>query len=137
LLHIPLKDNYNEALELIDINRVVGFSTIHQHSQICNEKYQIKTETDANAMALELHDSDINILEQFIRDNPLLKPKTVRAELLKKRQKFKKQQVIKKIQEVRSEIFSKDPLLTFTPKYCALDNNLVEYNLFKFVSYPI
>ena len=89
-------------------------------------------------MAIELYDSDINVLEQFIRDNPLLEPKTVRAELLKKRQKFKKQQVIKKIQEVRSEIFSKDPLLTFTPKYCAaLDNNLLSIISLNFFSYAL
>ena len=40
--------------------------------------------------------------------------------------------MIKKIQDVRNELFPKEPFITFTPQYCAaLDTNSPEYNLYK------
>ena len=92
-----------------------------------------KKEENANSLVVgELYNSNLQVLEIFIRKNPLLEPKTVRAELLKMKQKFTKLEIIKKIQDVRNELFPKENLATFTPLFCsAIDSNLPEYNLFK------
>ena len=63
LIYIPLENNYDEALELIDQDQINGIFTLNEHSQLCNEKYHKKRENEANFMVIEHYESDLNILE--------------------------------------------------------------------------
>ena len=81
---------------------------------------------------VDVYGSNFNVLESFIRENPLLEPRTVYAEMLKKYQRFKKKDVNKLIQQIRGEIFPKDSEKILNAYYCqATDTSDPNYNLFR------
>jgi len=130
IIHIPLESNYNENYELQD-NNVKDTTFINQHSDRCEEKMNKKNQ-DTNSLPVEAYSSDVSVLEAYIKSFPLLEPKTVKAEMLSKKQKFTNSQILTKIQQIRNELFPRDKEKVFSPVYCcALDSSENSYNLFR------
>jgi len=130
-LHIPIS-NYDNNFELINPSEITGAIYINNHSTQCMEKNARKIDIEHNIIEGEALSSDHKVLEEFLKNNPLLEPKNVRVEMLKRGQKFKKVDILKKIQEIRNELFPKEDQKVFTPLFCTvLDSNNPNYNMFK------
>jgi len=118
-------------LEFIDSNNVQEIKVISNHSETCSiTKEQEKD--DQGPIMIDQVKSDIKVLESFIRKNPLLEPKIIKAEMLKQNQAFKNLQIIKTLQAIRNEIFPRDEEKVFTTFYCiTLDSDEHGLNLFR------
>jgi len=81
---------------------------------------------------VELFESDVSVLKEYVRDHPLEEPKQIRAEMAKLRQNFTRNQIVNVIQDIRKELFPRDKEKVFTPTYCAaIDSKEQCFNLFK------
>ena len=84
IIQIPLSQNYQEeTFEFLDASNIISLQIITQHSETCpqlNEENKMNQEP----LALSQMKSDFDVLEEFVRTNPLLEPKIVKAEMLKK-----------------------------------------------------
>ena len=130
-IHIPLS-NFDSNFEIRDLSNICGVRYINDHTIQCKKKYDKRKEIEQNIVEAGAFSSDLQLLEQYIRNHPLLEPKNVKVEMLKQGQKFKKFQILKKIQEIRNELFPKDDIMAFTPLFCnAVDSTHPNYNLFK------
>jgi len=79
-----------------------------------------------------VYNSDFHVLEKFIRENPLLEPRTIYSEMLKKYQKLKKKDICKLIQLIRRDLFPKDNDKILYAYFCqAQDSPGPNYNLFR------
>ena len=123
IIHIPMDNYHYETLELVDSSNVVGIQIINQHSEICSEKLMEEEKESNSVVAVNKLGSDLKILEQFVRLNPLLEPKVIKAEMIKQNQNFKKFQIIKIIQEVRNELFPRNTEKVFTSYFCSALNS--------------
>jgi len=133
IIQIPFRKNFDqETLELIDSNNVQEIKIISDHSETCFQLLKEQEKDDQGPIMIDQVKSDIKVLERFIRKNPLLEPKIIKAEMLKQNQAFKNLQIIKTLQEIRNEIFPRDEEKVFTTFYCtALDSDEHGLNLFR------
>ena len=131
-VYIP-ESNFDSKMELKNPEKVVGLTFSCDHSSKCLELYQkIIIEEEAPPQAVNCLQSDFKVLQNFIYQNPLLEPKTIQSEMIMKGQKFKKYQIVKTIQEVRSELFPRDDEVVFSQAFCcAEDSTDPIYNLYQ------
>jgi len=136
LLTIPLNENFDESREL-KAAVIKGF-TLMNHSEECLNKVHQENYNMAEEVEIGQLKSEIEVLEKFVQQNPLLEPKLVRVEMLKQQQKFKLWQIIKVIQEIRNQVFPRDSKKVFSTLYCkALDSEDPIFNLFRgYMSIP-
>ena len=56
--------------------------------EICSESYQNQIEIVNALTEVELFESDVSVLKEYVRDHPLEEPKQIRVEMVKLRQNF-------------------------------------------------
>ena len=131
LLQIPLEDNFDEHFEFCR-DKVQNYTYINKHSEECQKIQSQKEALQKFPTQIIPFQSDESYLESFVKENPLLEPKTIKVELLKRNKKFKIFEIVKKLQEVRGELFPKDKEHVFSSIYCkALDSPNPIFNLFR------
>jgi len=131
LIHVPLEQNYDENLELINSKTHI-VSEISSHSDKCLEKKRKEAEDQNNPVEIQTYACDVKVLESYVKKFPLAEPKSVKAEMLKINQKFTNGQILSIIQQVRNEMFPRDRDKVFSSVFCAaLDSSENTYNLFK------
>ena len=122
LIHIPLYENYDENYELNN-SQALGVNYRNSHSEECISK--INSEEHKKCYyEVQSYSSNVQILEDYIRKFSLLEPKTLKAEMLKEKQRFTHNQILATIQQIRNELFPRDKDKVFSSVYCT-------YNLFR------
>lgn len=130
-IHVPLT-NYDQYLKLINPSQVNSITFLKEHSRECDLLSQNQKNIANASFEVELFERNINVLQKYVRDHPLEEPKQVRAEMIKLKQNFSRDQIVRVIQDVRNELFPRDKEKVFTPTYCAaLDSKEQCYNMFK------
>jgi len=95
IIHIPVSLNYDISnFEFLQEEKL-----IQDHSRTCSQ-IQEDSKIEEEPIMIYQMKSDFKVLEDYIRSNPLLEPKLIKAEMLKRNQVFKKREIIKLLQEV-------------------------------------
>lgn len=130
LVNIPINGNFNSFLEINE--SIANYAFINEHSEACKTLNEANDRSKDSLIQVEKFESNFSVLRAFVEQNPLFEPRIIKVEMLKKQQKFKLIQIAKVVQEIRNELFVRDPDKVFSSVYCkALDSDQNAFNLFK------
>ena len=85
ILHIPISENYSFDYEFLEIGEIKGAKFQNEHTEACIRKYKEEKEISSHQMEIETFESNVSVLERYIRENPLAEPKKVQAEMIKQK----------------------------------------------------